>query len=44
MIKILNHVSALVTFVYNYDLGRKELFDDAKLLLSSIHKKKKKRQ
>lgn len=35
MVKIPDHDFAIVTFVYNYDLGRKGLFDDVKLLLSS---------
>ncbi|XP_048232992.1 uncharacterized protein LOC8262080 isoform X2 [Ricinus communis] len=33
--KVLDHEFAVVTFAYNYDLGRKGLLDDVKLLLSS---------
>lgn len=35
IVEIPDHNFAIVTFVYNYDLGRKGLFDDVKLLLSS---------
>lgn len=35
IVEIPDHDFAIVTFVYNYDLGRKGLFDDVKLLLSS---------
>ncbi|KAG8641438.1 uncharacterized protein LOC110629991 [Manihot esculenta] len=34
-VKVLDHEFAVVTFSYNYDLGRKGLLDDVKLLLSS---------
>ncbi|KDP24143.1 hypothetical protein JCGZ_25800 [Jatropha curcas] len=35
MVKVLDHDFAILTFAYNYDLGRKGLLDDVKLLLSS---------
>lgn len=41
MIKIPDHDSAIVSFVYDYDLGRKGLFDNVKLLLSSIQNNQK---
>ncbi|KAJ9177029.1 hypothetical protein P3X46_012284 [Hevea brasiliensis] len=34
-VKVLDHEFAVLTFAYNYDLGRKGLLDDVKLLLSS---------
>ncbi|WCJ30721.1 hypothetical protein M5689_012261 [Euphorbia peplus] len=34
-VKVSDHDFAIVTFSYNYDLGRKGLLDDVKLLLSS---------
>ncbi|OAY35314.1 uncharacterized protein LOC110628168 [Manihot esculenta] len=35
MVKVSDHEFAVVIFAYNYDLGRKGLLDDVKLLLSS---------
>lgn len=35
VVKVLDHEFSVVTFAYNYDLGRKGLFNDVKLLLSS---------
>ncbi|KAJ9170963.1 hypothetical protein P3X46_019021 [Hevea brasiliensis] len=34
-VEVLDHEFAVLTFAYNYDLGRKGLLDDVKLLLSS---------
>lgn len=41
MIQIPDHGFAIVTFVHNYDFGRNGLFDDVKLLLSSLQKNQK---
>jgi hypothetical protein len=34
-IKVLDNDFSVVTYAYDYDLGRRGIFDDAKLLLSS---------